>query len=221
MKRKNVLPALMIALLSFPCIKPLNAEIITFYPVQVVGGETAPAGQPPWISATFNDHDEQGSVTLTLACLNLTGDEYVSRWLFNLDPALNPKKLKFTSLLKTGSFTTPTIWTGANSFAVDGEYFDILFLFSNADGHSKRFDTDNSWKVKISGISTLTAQSFNFNSQGTPCYGSFPTTTEAYIRGIGRCRNDDSWIAIPEPSSFVPALCGLLGMACYLRRKKM
>jgi hypothetical protein len=73
----------------------------------------------------------------------------------------------------------------------------------------------------ISGISSLKAASFDFDSSGKTSYdGLLPTRTEAHIQGIGDCRDDSAWIATPEPNSLVLIGCGLLGMAFYWRGKK-
>jgi hypothetical protein len=214
MKRNYKSYIIMIILFSLLGIKSSNAEMITYNIVQKLGGETLPVDQPPWITAVFDDHGQQGSVSLTLTCVNLANNEYVSYWLFNLDPSMKPSKLKFTNLVKTGSFNTPSFWTGTNAFYINGEKFDLYVSFSTTAGPLKRFNDVDSLKVEISGISTLTAQSFNFNSQATPCNGMASTASEAYIKGIGLCRHDTNWNQdVPEPTSWVLALCGLVGMA--------
>lgn len=222
MTRIIMLLALMILMLCFLDMKSSQAEIITFYPTEVLGGGTVPEGDPPWIAASFDDHGRQGSVTLTLSCLNLTGDEFVSKWLFNLDPGLDPRKLGFGSLVKTGSFNTPSILTGTNQFTGGGgDKFDVLFNFATSNKHSRRFDDDNSLQLVISGISTLTAKSFDFQSKGNSDYGGIlPAKTEAHIQGIGDCRDDSAWIVVPEPSSLVLACCGMLGMTLYVRNSQ-
>lgn len=226
MKRKYIFLVLSVALLFLAGVNPAKAEIITFYPDTVLGHGTAPEEEPPWISAIFDDHGDQGSVTLTLSCLNLSAGEFVSRWLFNLDPLLNPKDLEIEPLAHAGSFRDPSISLGANKFnGGGGDKFDIAFYFSTSNKNSKRFDADDSLQLEISGISDLTAQSFDFNSKGKDhCNNNdiLHYKTEAHIQGIviGHCGGDSGWVVVPEPSSFILLGMGAFGLAfCGLRRR--
>src|SRR5690606_7229459 len=73
-------------------------------------GSQHPAGS---LSATFTD--VPGGVELTLSS-HLVGSEFVSDWLFNLAPGLDPAELDFTKIDSTGSFEDPTISTGFDQF---------------------------------------------------------------------------------------------------------
>jgi hypothetical protein len=110
-----------------------GGTILSFDLDTEISGATPPAGATPWLSATFDDSGTPGSVELTLTAVNLTGTEFVSVWLFNLDPSLNPALLTFSAPLKTGTFTTPVISKSVDGFKADGDgFFDIKIAFDKS-----------------------------------------------------------------------------------------
>ena len=191
-----------------------QASVITFTNSIDFNGDP-PAGSPPWLTAKFDDGGGSGTVTLTLTVDNLASDEYLGEWDFNLDPDLDPTALNFAIGSKTGSFDDPTIDTGDDAFLVgDGGKYDIQFSFatSNAGGGIHRFGPGESGTYTITGISTLTADSFNF--QSTPQGGSGVYPTAAHVQGIDG-GTTSGWVSVPEPSAI---LLGLLAAAGLFRQ---
>lgn len=175
-------------------------------------GATPPAGAAPWLNATFDDGGSPGSVTLTLSTPGLTDPEFVRRWLFNLDPLLNPTLLSFSAPLEIGSFAAPTIYTGVDTFKAGGDgYFDIKFAFSNSGGPNRRFGAGDAAIYTVTGIPTLAAASFNFESVNGPGPRSFRTV--AHVQGIND--EDSGWVA-PEPATMALLAMGSLAL---LRRR--
>lgn len=201
-----------------------RASTVTFLPSVEYTNGTAPTGPGPWLSASFDDHNSTGSVTLTLNTTNLVGTEFVGEWDFNLDPALDPTKLLFTKSSSTGSFSDPSISTGTNGFKAgsDGQY-DISFSFAtpNAD----RFGVGDSVTYTITGISTLSAMSFDFKSQ--PGGAAGPFFTGAHVQSIGNNGNGSGWIAptqaivvnqTPEPA--IGACLGVVAPFLFGRKRR-
>lgn len=131
--------------------------------------------------------------------------EYVTEFLLNLDPALDPAQLAFTLDSQWGQGPAPTIHVGRDEFSADGAgLFDIQLLFPEG---GERFDAGESLVFTISGIDSLTIDSFGFGSEPQGIFGALPTA--AHVRGIGGDR--DAWFStIPEPSAI---LLGFLGLA--------
>ncbi len=175
-------------------------------------GGTAPVGAPAWLSVKLDDAGSNGSVTMTVTATNLTASEFVSKLMLNLDPALNPTLLTFSSPTKVGTFADPTFSTGANLFSAGGgSNFDLLVEFDNSPP-ANRFGSGESMSTVIGGIPTLSANSFNFNSSG----GSGALNIAAHVQGIGPSANLSGWItiAVPEPT-------GVAGLAaCSLIRRR-
>ena len=173
-----------------------------------------PAGPGPWLTATFDDHGTAGAVTLTISA-NLTGSsEFVTRVLFNLDPALNPSSLAFSAPTKVGTFADPVISAGANSqSAGGGSDFDLLVQFDNSPP-ANRFGGAESVTYTITGIPTLTANSFAFPSVGG---GSGPLPASAHVQGTGVNAQGSAWVSVPEPAA---ASLLLLGVPALLARRR-
>src|SRR3989304_4714051 len=111
MKCRYILVSMFIYLISHS--DQIEANIITLNADTEISGGTSPVGVPPWLTASFNDNNSQGTVSLTLTATNLTGTEFVSGWYLNLDPSLDPTNLQFNNLaVSSGSFTNPSIQTG-------------------------------------------------------------------------------------------------------------
>jgi hypothetical protein len=188
-----------------------DAAVITKLADFEFSSGTSPAGAAPWLTVRFDDGGGSGSVTLTFEATNLVGTEFVSGLYLNVDPAINPGSLSFSSPVKTGSFTTPTISRGTNSYKADGDgYFDILLSFSTSSSSSNRFDGSNALSYTITGPASLTAASFDFlsSSGGKPGY-----PIAAHVQGIGHCGSYSGWVtAAPEPASLSLLALSALGM---------
>ena len=199
-----------------------GATSVSFDLTVEFSGATPPVGS---LSATFDDGGTAGSVELTMTS-SLVGTEYVKVWLFNLDPTLDPAGLIFSALPKSGSFTDPGISTDSDNstppnLKADGDgLFDIKFTFTSGGGSddTTRFGDSDIAKYDITGISTLTATSFDFlslsSSQGLP--------TAAHVGGIGDDGIPSGWITvIPEPVTMVGVFLGLGGLAGYVRKRQL
>jgi hypothetical protein len=196
------------AMMSFAYQLYINTEF---------SGATAPEGVPPWLTATFDDGGSAGSVDLTLQTVNLTDNEFLFEWLFNLDPSLDPTALLFSTPAKTGAFTDPTINLGVDSFKADGDgFFDIKIEFNNTDGAPTRFGVGDAIEYTITGIPTLTAHSFAFFSESGGGQGEYPTA--AHVGGIGPDDADSGWVSVPEPATLAILAAGVLSVAPRRRR---
>ena len=212
----------------FVCLhQPLQANIITMQGVIEFSSGTSPVGSIPWLTATFDDLNGQGTVNLTLTNSNLTDNEFVSGWYLNLDPVLNAGNLCITPTGKTGSFDDPGISTGTNSFKADGDgYYDIVFNFSTGGGEAERFGAGESVNYQITGISTLTANSFNWGSQSSDPNKQY--FMASHVQGIGSDGSGSGWVSAtttditttPEPSSTILVILGLIGLALLGRRQR-
>jgi hypothetical protein len=158
----------------------VSASTVGYNFGQVSGG-TTPAGSPPWLQAVFTDTGlPANTVNLTLSAGNLSGSDFVTCWYFNLNPSLNPTELNLTVSSSTGSFTAPSVQTGANGFKAgpDGK-FDLLFGFASTGDDSTRFTSGDSLTFTITGISGLTADDFSWLS--TSAGGSGAYSSAAHI----------------------------------------
>lgn len=195
----------------------LQASVVSYDLSMEFSGATPPAGAAPWLNATFDDGGSAGSVDLTLTAVNLVGSEFVDVWLFNLDPALNPTLLVFSAPSKTGSFTDPTISQSVDAFKADGDgWFDIEIDFASGGGAATRFGPGEDVSYTITGIGSLTADSFDFLSSLGGGHGPFPTA--AHVQGIGQTGADSGWITVPEPTSL--ALLSIGAIASLRRRRR-
>jgi len=223
--QKLLLAAALAGVLAMQAAPDAQASTVTFNYTAIISGDT-PVGTSPWVQSTFDDGGSSGTVTLTMMTSGLTGSENVSGMYFNLNPTLDPTSLVFTYLGTTGPAATSPVLTTASeppssTFKADGDgKYDILFNFPTGSG----FNPNETVKYSITGIPSLTAQSFNFLSAcGNPsCSGPGNFYAAAHVQntpGTG-----SSWIAsnvgvVPIPSAvwlFGSGLLGLIGMA---RRK--
>ena len=206
-----------------------QAEALTFTLDQEFSGGTAPAGSPPWLTAVFA---QQGAntVRLTMTATNLTGNEFIDEWLFNLNPLKDPTDLTFTHFSGETAVIT-TVADNTNSIPADGGgYYDIQFDFPQPQ--SSRFGVGDQSVYDIT-LAGLLESDFNFLA--APHGGNGVFHTAAHVLGIGT--NDESgWIGdsngngngngngepppIPEPSTFLLFAAGL-GSVAFLRKRRL
>lgn len=190
-----------------------SASTLT-YNFGAVSDGTAPAGSPPWLQAVLTD-TAANTVNLTLTAGNLTGDDFVTCWYLNLNPALDPTGLSFTVSDTTGSFTAPTVQTGANGFKAgpDGK-FDVLLGFASSGDNSTRFTSGDSISFNITGISGLSVEDFAWLSTCAGGSGSFVSAADVisgqdsgWINPISTLRqNADTSPSVPDGGTTVALL---------------
>jgi len=204
---------LVAGIMAIVCPSFAPGAVVSFDLDVEFSGSTPPAGAGPWLNATFDDGDSAGSVTLTLTAINLTGTEFVSDWLFNLDPGLDPTELTFSLAgdPNTRGFSDPTISTGTDEYKADGDgMYDIDIIFALSGGSSVQFDAGDVAVFTLGGISSLTADSFDYLSAPAGGHGPFPTA--AHVQAIGE---DSGWITtgsepVPDPATLTLLAVGSL-----------
>jgi hypothetical protein len=198
-----------------------QASTLSFELLYEFSGATPPDGSTPWLTATLDDGDTAGSVDLTLETTNLVEPEHVKVWLFNLDPAFDKDDLallSFSAPTKTGSFASPTISIGIDQFKADGDgYFDIEMVFSNAA--SQHFGVGEKLEYTITGIPSLTVDSFDCGSASGGGTGVYPTA--AHVGSTGPTNEQSGWISVPEPSCLCLLSIGALGLIVGARRRRV
>jgi hypothetical protein len=167
---------------------PATATVITFELDTEFSGAQEPQGTPPWVVATFDDGGGTGTVTLTLETSGLVGNEFLTRFYFNLDPNFAANSLGFANedTTDTGfiSFTR-----GNDCCKADGDgAFDGLFQFASGD-----FTAAETWSIDLT-LAGITANSFDFLSASSGG-DSGGLSAAAHVQGI----NDPVFCAGQEP----------------------
>ena len=206
----------------------VNATAISFDLNTEFSGGAAPSGPPPWVEITITDNGA-GTVTLKIDNLGLTGTEFNSQTLLNLESAFRGS-LTVALSGSSGTFSAATVaqqtgseTSGAGTFKADGDgFFDVSFSYATGGGGAARFGVGESATYTItSSVSGLDATDFNLLSDlGS---GSSVWHAAAHVQGVaGNPLATSGWIgdgAVPDGGMTV----GLLGMAMaglsLLRRK--
>jgi hypothetical protein len=182
---------------------------------------SSPAGTAPWLTATFAQTGVD-SVRLTLQS-NLTGSEFISRLLFNVEPGQAVSGV-FNSGLSSGMFGAPGISFGDNSFVAGaGARYDAQVNFI-VGPPAQRFGEGDVAVFDLTGLG-LTESSFDFF--GEPAGNGLAFKMAAHVQGIGPGGQDSGWIGgeiIPLPPAVwtgLACLGGVIGMTWLKRRSKM
>jgi hypothetical protein len=177
----------------------------------------APAGPTPWLTATFSDTGPN-AVQLTLAAPGLTGAEFVGSWFFNLNPALDPRNLVFSSVGSSGTFAAPVVMAGADAFKPDwdGKY-DIFVRFDSGADASAHFGGGDSITFNISDPDGLSA--IDFYTPNTPVAGHGALFTAAGIETVGEAVVIDALPPVPDGGTTIMLLGFSLLMVEGARRR--
>lgn len=209
-----------------------SATVLTMNLGTGINGTTPYAtDKTPWLSASFTDLGVKNGVNvvqlvmtnnLVNAATSLPTGEYVSDWLFNIDPAFTSFNVSYVSGYQASVSLAQTV--GSN--AIKGGIFDIDFI--GATTNADRF-TGGMKSVYEFSAAGLAASSFAFTSNagyysaadirgiGNGLSGSIGARTAATTTGT----NMPAQTAVPEPASL--ALVGLgAGAMMFLanRRRK-
>jgi hypothetical protein len=179
----------------------------------------APAGQGPWLRATFTQQSTN-TVALKLEQLLNSPSESVNRWLFNLDPGMNLSALQITQV----GGPVAHIHTNANGVgAGGGSLFDIRFLWP---GTANRTFGGSAREVNfLLTMDGLTPESFLWGSiGGRP--GATNLASSALV--FGTSTPGQTWLTHFENSPSVAPLppavwAGAAGLALagmYVRRRR-
>jgi hypothetical protein len=192
-----------------------QASALTFELNTEFSGAQAPAGPPPWLTATFTDAGAD-HVTLSLSASGLSGSENVSEWDFNVTDSF-VGNLTFSSPIQGGTFDLPTISQSLDAFQADGDgKYDIQLSFTPGGVASSVFGAGESLSYDVSATG-LTAN--DFNQLSFPAGGQGPFFTAAHVQnttGVGS--GGSGWIApVPEPSATLLVPVGGILAAFLLR----
>ena len=173
---------------AFLCFtQPAGAATVSFDLVTEFSGAQTPAGSPSWGTATFDDEDTPGTVTLTMTANITQGTqtgEWFAEWYFNFNPDLNFSAADFVpdpTATNAGGITVQE-----NSLRADGDgYFDFFFDWPNPapDPDAGFFSGSVTWTIIQTGI---TADDFDrlsvTTAGGTDTTGGLPHAGR--IRGL-------------------------------------
>jgi PEP-CTERM motif len=216
---KKVITAVMVIFGIIVFSIPVCAETIVFNYNFEFSGAVSPAGTSPWLTATFEDFGSEGKVKLTFKASGLVGTEYVGESSFNLNPLLDPTKLKVVAI----SGVTVDAQTGSNAFKADGDgYFDILFNYPQAEAFRFNAGDEAVYLIALDGVD-LSPQDFKFGSENS----EKSYYVAAHVQGIGAGGEGSGWVTgdpstgvlVPEPGTMILLGLGLLGLGITVRKR--
>jgi len=164
-------------------------------------GASDPSGPAPWGTATFTDTGANTVELVLTRASTMSHGEFISKWMFNLDPALTPGSL---SIIQNSGPVATSATRGADetdsSFRGGGSsYFDVKFEWPTGNG-ANRFDGD--WTSAVFTLSMAGLNAMSFNDLGVGA-GNSPNGlyTAAHIQGIGG--GQSGWVT-GQPLTVVP-----------------
>jgi hypothetical protein len=221
---KIILFVILISIAAVITVNQAGAATVEFSMNVEYSGGTNPEGTMPWATATFIDIGDD-TVRLTMSADNLVGDEFISVWMFNFDPVLDPDSLYFSLDGSSGSIPN-SINTGSDAFkAGPSRFYDIEFDFPPPKGnYMHKFTTGETviYDITYSGNDQekFSALSFDYVSTSEK-HGQFGSALHVQSIGTG---GDSGWVGgtsvVPEPVSSILFLAGGATLGFRRFRKK-
>jgi hypothetical protein len=199
---------------------------------QEISGAVAPDGATPWITATFVTDPAPNTVNLTLTAPDadappplsgLTGDEWIDRVWFNLNPNLDVTKLSAVITSSTGVSFTVGLNGGYASIA-NYSPFEVLLTFANSGADRMTGGEEVAVTFTYNDpLVSFTALDFNYPASNQA--GTNSILAAAHIQSTGLDDEGSGLIhpvnVIPEPgSSFAVILLLSSGLVLRSRRTR-
>lgn len=190
---------------------PVQAAILTYeFTDTFTSGSIAPDGDV-FATLTLDDGGTAGSVELTITTAGSIGDADLTRLYLNLDPTLDASELMFSRLSGSGPADGDiSVMSHNDSVRAGGSgLYDVFIDFTN-----NTFNAGETLTLMIDGISSLTANSFDYMSVRPGGNGPFDAVAKFQSTGNGQ---GSAWTTGDGtgylPAVPLPASVWLLGSA--------